>query len=41
MGARSRATAKTNMNELSSRSHAVFIITIEQMRENVTQREGK
>lgn len=41
MGARSRATARTNMNELSSRSHAVFIITIEQMRENVTQREGK
>lgn len=32
MGARSRATAKTNMNELSSRSHAVFIVTIEQMR---------
>lgn len=28
MGAKSRATAKTNMNELSSRSHAVFIITI-------------
>ncbi len=41
MGARSRATAKTNMNELSSRSHAVFIITIEQMSENLTQREGK
>lgn len=40
-GARSRATAKTNMNELSSRSHAVFIITIEQMRENTTLREGK
>lgn len=29
------------MNELSSRSHAVFIVTIEQMRENNTQREGK
>lgn len=33
-GARSRATAKTNMNELSSRSHAVFIITIEQITHN-------
>jgi hypothetical protein len=32
IGAKSRATAKTNMNESSSRSHAVFIITIEQMR---------
>ena len=38
MGAKSRATARTNMNELSSRSHAVFIITIEQMRENLTER---
>ena len=28
IGAKSRATAKTNMNESSSRSHAVFIITI-------------
>ena len=34
LGARSRTTAKTNMNESSSRSHAVFIITIEQMKEN-------
>jgi hypothetical protein len=33
IGAKSRATARTNMNESSSRSHAVFIITIEQMRE--------
>ncbi len=32
IGAKSRATARTNMNESSSRSHAVFIITIEQMR---------
>jgi len=31
-GASSRATASTNMNDVSSRSHAVFIITIEQMR---------
>jgi hypothetical protein len=28
IGAKSRATARTNMNESSSRSHAVFIITI-------------
>ncbi len=41
MGAKSRATAKTNMNESSSRSHAVFIITIEQMRENSQTGEGK
>lgn len=30
-GALSRNTASTNMNDISSRSHAVFIITIEQM----------
>ena len=30
-GALSRATATTNMNDLSSRSHAVFIIVVEQM----------
>lgn len=30
-GALSRNTASTNMNDVSSRSHAVFIITIEQM----------
>lgn len=34
MGTKTRAIAKTNMNESSSRSHAVFIITIEQMKEN-------
>lgn len=28
----SRATAATNMNDVSSRSHAVFIITLEQIR---------
>lgn len=41
LGTRSRAIAKTNMNESSSRSHAVFIITIEQMKENYTETEGK
>lgn len=30
-GALSRATATTKMNDLSSRSHAVFIIIVEQM----------
>lgn len=30
-GASSRATASTNMNDVSSRSHAVFIITLEQL----------
>ena len=30
-GALSRATATTRMNDLSSRSHAVFIIIVEQM----------
>lgn len=41
MGTKSRAIAKTNMNESSSRSHAVFIITIEQMKENDNETEGK
>lgn len=31
-GANYRATAYTNMNDISSRSHAVFIIVVEQMR---------
>lgn len=30
-GANSRATASTKLNDVSSRSHAVFIITVEQM----------
>lgn len=30
-GALSRATASTKMNDLSSRSHAVFLIIVEQM----------
>ena len=30
-GAYSRATAATKLNDVSSRSHAVFIVTIEQM----------
>jgi hypothetical protein len=30
-GAQTRATASTKMNEVSSRSHAVFIIIVEQM----------
>lgn len=30
-GAQCRATATTKMNDLSSRSHAVFIIIVEQM----------
>ena len=34
-GASSRATASTNMNDVSSRSHAVFIITIEQMKQSL------
>jgi hypothetical protein len=41
MGTKTRAIAKTNMNESSSRSHAVFIITIEQMKENDQDTEGK
>lgn len=31
-GAMSRHTASTNMNDVSSRSHAVFLITVEQMK---------
>ncbi len=41
MGTKSRNTAKTNMNECSSRSHAVFILNIEQSRENADCEEGK
>jgi len=29
-GAQSRATASTKMNDVSSRSHAVFVIVVEQ-----------
>jgi len=32
-GMRNRTTASTNMNDVSSRSHAVFIIIVEQMRD--------
>jgi hypothetical protein len=31
-GMRNRATASTRMNDVSSRSHAVFIIIVEQMK---------
>ena len=41
IGTKARATARTNMNESSSRSHAVFIITIEQMKETERDLEGK
>jgi hypothetical protein len=40
IGGKARATAKTNMNESSSRSHAVFIITIEQMKQT-EEEDGK
>lgn len=33
-GGKERATAKTNMNECSSRSHAVFVITLEQFKKD-------
>ena len=32
-GMKNRATASTKMNDVSSRSHAVFIIIVEQMRD--------
>ena len=38
-GATVRATAATKMNDVSSRSHAVFIIIVEQM-SNVTIADG-
>lgn len=38
-GAQCRATATTKMNDLSSRSHAVFIIIVEQM--TVLQSNGQ
>lgn len=41
IGGKARSTAKTNMNESSSRSHAVFIITIEQMKQTNDDEEGK
>ena len=41
-GALSRATAQTKMNDMSSRSHAVFIIIVEQMTgEDKNVRVGK
>ena len=33
-GSENRATSSTAMNEISSRSHAIFIITVEQMTSN-------
>ena len=33
-GATSRNTAHTNMNDVSSRSHAVFLIIVEQMKQD-------
>jgi kinesin family protein 3/17 len=33
-GAQARATAATKMNDVSSRSHAVFIMIVEQMTAN-------
>lgn len=41
MGTKTRAIAKTNMNESSSRSHAVFIITIQQMKQTDKETQGK
>ena len=38
-GAESRATACTKMNDISSRSHAVFIIVLEQMTPNIIDGE--
>lgn len=38
-GMRNRATASTNMNDISSRSHAVFMIIVEQMSEMKGQEE--
>lgn len=38
-GANARVTASTKMNDLSSRSHAVFIIIVEQMQ--TVPQEGK
>lgn len=40
-GAMSRKTASTNMNDVSSRSHAVFIIIVEQMTEIETSKQIK
>ena len=33
-GQKSRSTASTKMNDVSSRSHAVFIVIVEQMKNN-------
>jgi len=38
-GALNRATAATKMNDVSSRSHAVFVLTVEQM--SIVENEGK
>ena len=35
-GQKARATASTKMNDVSSRSHAVFIVIVEQMNRNTT-----
>lgn len=40
-GAMSRATAATKMNDVSSRSHAIFIIIVEQMLDEQTNETSK
>jgi len=40
-GALSRATAATRMNDMSSRSHAVFIIIVEQMSKTIDEETGE
>eukprot|EP01051_Picozoa_sp_SAG22_P002899 SAG22_NODE_135_length_18211_cov_560.916519_6_plen_869_part_00 len=41
MGDKGRATASTNMNETSSRSHSVFVLTVKQKLPNGTTKGGK
>lgn len=39
-GQQARVSAQTKMNDVSSRSHAIFIIIVEQMRQGASDPEG-
>ena len=41
LGDSARAVASTNMNAVSSRSHSVFVVTVAQVNEEGSKKQGK